>query len=450
MLKRPSDHRLTLEERVAVVVAIAVAVGVHLVVFLGGSGLSYLAREEQKRERLMVIRRVREITPAPDLAVRVPDPRRVQIPSRLEPEPEGASGGAPPPKPALKVSEHGTLPPKPEITPKMEEELQEALRKEEQAKAAEQQSQAQKGADIGDNSVSVVTDLPAASFTVSGPAEYRGTGTFWIRRGTPAGTYRISFSAVDGFSMPPPQTKELPEKGQIVFVGKYKRSTEIVVDSNVPVAQFTVYRPDGRPLDLSQPGRAFFDDLPPGTYTAVFKDVSGRSTPAPLSRTLAAGGKLSFFGEYGEGTGGRGTGGRGAGGEGTGTGTGAGDGSGTGGTGAGSGRGGKPPAKPAPVSRESELDRRVQMIVKSYPPSRIEEAYAAIPYPGVIIRKSNFQQGWCQVYLILSIGASGEVEGVSVERPKPEDRSRYEALIKAVKQYVDQFAKRIKGGEAAK
>ena len=437
MLKRPSEHRLTIEERVAVVVAIAVAVGVHLAIFLGGSGIGHLAREEQKRERLMVIRRVREVTPAPELAVRVPDPRRVQIPSR--PEPEGAAGGSPPPKPEQKVSERGTLPPKPEITPKMEEDLQESLRKEEEAKAAEQQGQAQKSAAIGDNSVSVVTDLPSASFTVSGPAEYRGTGTFWIRRGTPAGTYRISFSAVDGFSMPPPQTKELSEKGQIVFVGKYKRSTEVVVDSNESAAQFTIYRPDGRPLDLSQPGRAFFDDLPPGNYTAVFKDIPGHVTPAPLSRTLAAGGRLSFRGEYAEGTGGGGTGGgRGTGGEGTGTGSGsgAGDGSGTGGAGAGYGRGGKPPARPAKSSGGGELDKRVDMNIKSYPPSRIEEEHGAIPYPGVIIRKSNFQQGWCQVYLILSVGDSGEIEGVSVERPGAAERPQFEALIKAVEDAV--------------
>ena len=52
MLKRPSEHRLTVEERVAVVIAIAVAVGVHLAIFLGGSGIGYLAREEQKREHV--------------------------------------------------------------------------------------------------------------------------------------------------------------------------------------------------------------------------------------------------------------------------------------------------------------------------------------------------------------------------------------------------------------
>jgi len=425
MLKRPSEHRLTLEERIAVIVAIAVAVGVHLAIFLGGSGIGYLAGEEKKRERLMVIRRVRDVTPAPELAVRVPDPRRVQVPAA-----EGKAGGSPPPKPEQKVSAHGALPPpKAEITPNMEAELKSSLPAEESSNPP-----AQKGAELGDTSVSVVTDLPTASFTISGPGEYRGTGTFWIRRGTPPGTYRIAFSAVDGYNMPPPQTKELAEKGQIVFVGKYRRSTEIVVDSNHPGAQFTIYRPDGRPVDLGRPGRAFFDDLPPGNYTAVFKDSPGRSTPAPLTRSLAPGGTLSFYGEYGADTSGRGTGpgagsGRGTGGEGTGTGSGSGDGSGTGG--AGSGRGGRSAGRAA-GSHEGELDRRVQMIVKSYPPSGIDENYTPIPYPGVIIRKSNFQQGWCQVYLVLEIGGNGQVENVVVERPQPADRSRFEPLIRAV------------------
>jgi hypothetical protein len=434
MLKRPSDHRLTLEERVAVVVAIAVAVGVHLAVFLGGSGLSHLAQQETKRERLMVIRQVREVTPAPEIATRVPDLRRVRIPS--EPIPEGRAGGSPPPKAEPKASPRGVQPPpKAEITPTMEEDLQESLRKEqeEQAKAGEQ-----KAPPPGDTSVSVVTDLPAATFTVSGPAEYRGTGTFWIRRGTPPGTYRIAFSAVEGFAMPPPQTKELPEKGAIVFVGKYRRSTEVVVASNEAGAKFTVFRPDGRPLDLPQQGRVFFDDLPPGTYTAVFKDVPGRSTPAPQSIALGPGGRLSFHGEYGQGGGGGGAtgtgGGRGTGGSGTGTGSGTGDGSGTGGSGAG--RGGRAPAAPAPGARESEMDRRVQMIVKSYPPTPIEERFDPIPYPGVVIRKSHFQQGWCQVYLVLQLDERGEVESVAVERPQPQDRPRYEALIAAVEKSV--------------
>ena len=50
----------------------------------------------------------------------------------------------------------------------------------------------------------------------------------------------------------------------------------------------------------------------------------------------------------------------------------------------------------------------------------------------MIIRKSDFQQGWCQVYLILSVDDRGEVLDVTVERPRPEDRPKFELLIKAV------------------
>jgi len=429
MLKSPSEHRLTLEERVAVVVAIGIAVAVHLAIFLGGSGIGYLAREEKKRERLMVIRRVREVTPPPEIAERVPNSRRVQV--AAEPAFENTAGRALTPKPEQKVSKHGTLPPKAEITPKMEEDLQEA----EQSKSAEQQSEVPKAVEVGDSSVSVVTDLPAASFTLSGPVEYRGTGTFWIRRGSPPGVYRIAFSTVDGFNLPPPQTKELSKTGQIVFVAKYRRSTEVVVEGNEPAAQFTIFRPDGRPLDMVRLGREYFDNLPPGNYTAVFKAVPGHIAPPPISRTLAPGGKLSFFGEYQEASGERVSGDADT--EGPGAiarrgGQGSGRGGGSGGSGGGDGGGDGRQAKKAAGPKDSGLDRRVQTVVTSYPRTRIEDHYDTIPYPEVIIRKNDFQQGWCQVYLILSIGELGEVLDVLVQRPRPEERLRYEPLVKAV------------------
>jgi hypothetical protein len=441
MLRRPSEHRLSLEERVAVVVAIAIAVGVHLAIFAGGSGIGRITREERKRERLMVIRRVREITPAPEPMVRVPDPRRAQA------APEAPPLGAPAaesPKPEQKVSPHGVLPPpKAEVSPAMEEELQESIRKKEGDLGPREE---QKSSEVGDNSVSVVTDVAAASFSINGPSEYRGTGTFWIRRGAPPGTYRIAFGAVEGFGTPPPQTKELQEKGQIVFVGKYRRSTEIVVESNVPGARVTVYRPDGRSIDLSCPGRVLLDDPPSGVYTAVFKDVPGHIAPAPISKNLAPGSGLSFFGEYRQSPlaraqetaaaekeaaaakeaaereaagGASGAGGRKSGRSDAGGGT-------------GSGRKGTGLAGP----EEGGLDRRVQMVVKSYPSTDIERGFDPIPYPGVIIRRSNFQQGWCQVYLIVDVDEEGRARHITIERPTQESRPQFDALIRAVEAAV--------------
>jgi hypothetical protein len=89
-----------------------------------------------------------------------------------------------------------------------------------------------------------------------------------------------------------------------------------------------------------------------------------------------------------------------------------------------------------PPPQEAGLDRRVQIVVKSYPPTDIEQDHDPIPYPEVIIRKSNFQQGWCQVYLIVSVDDSGEVGRIDIERPRPNDRARFEALIGRVESAV--------------
>ncbi len=418
------EGQITRAERLVTVIAIAGAVLIHVVAIFGWGRIYQWAKEERKKERLMVIRRVRDIEP-PRETIPAP-PRSRQVPTGPEGKVGGGGKAAPPPPPDPKVRERGSEPPKEtELSPAMERDLDE--KKPDQTQLAEQ----------GDNAVSVVTDLPAASFIVNGPVEYRGSGTFWVRKGAPPGTYSVTFNPVAGFVTPPVQTKDLVAKGQIVFLGKYRRSTELVVDSNQQGAQFTIYRPDGRPLDLNRPGRTLLDDLPPGTYTAVFKDIPGYVTPPPLSRTLSPGGKLSFFGEYGEDTSGRGAGGgRGLGGDGAGSGSGRGGGSGRGSGGGGSGSGGggsgKSLSRGGGVPHGVELDRRVQMIVKSYPQTRIEEDYPAIPYPGVIIRKSNFQQGWCQVYLVLQISEGGRVERVDVERPQNEERPRFEALIRAV------------------
>jgi uncharacterized membrane protein YgcG len=302
----------------------------------------------------------------------------------------------------------------------------------------QQKTEQDKAAEYGDNSVSVVTDLPAASFIVDGPSQHRGSGTYWVRKGAPPGAYAVTFNPVAGFSTPPAQSKELVPKGQIVFVGKYRRSTEVVVESNVPSAQVTVYRPDNRPIDLSRPGRTFVDDLPLGTYTAVFKDMPALITPAPVSQALNAGGKLSFYGEYRDASGGRG---RGSGGAGDGTGGGAG-GRGTGAGGSGSGAGGRGTGRgrgaveAPPVPADGGLDRRVQMVVTSYPPTGIEEGWEPIPYPEVVIRKSNYKQGVRNVYLILKIDEDGAVAQIDIQRPPPEEREQFKALTRVVEDAV--------------
>ena len=359
----------------------------------------------------MVIRRVRDIAPAARDDPRAAAPR--QVPCRAR----GRGGGekaAPPPAPDPKVTERGPEPPEGDGDhPGDGGGTAGAQERAGDAGAAQ-------GPEHGDNSVSVVTDLPAASFIVSGPAEYRGTGTFWVRKGAPPGTYRITFSPVDGLRDAAGADQGTAwrrgRSSSSASTGAAPRSSSTAT-SPAPSSPSTA--PTAARSDLNRPGRALLDDLPPGNYTAVFKDVPGHITPAPLSRTLAARRQALVLRRVRR----RATAGRGSG-------QGPADRAGTarepapaagtasGARGAGSGARRQTPGQAAPGRTSGELDRRVQMIVKSYPPSRIEEDHDAIPYPGVIIRKSNFQQGWCQVYLVLSVSDSGEVENVAVERPR--------------------------------
>ena len=148
---------------------------------------------------------------------------------------------------------------------------------------------------------------------------------------------------------------------------------------------------------MNQPGQAFFENLPPGRYTIVYKDVSGYLAPAPQTRTLArgGGGGINFVGSYLP--------------------------AGTGGT----TRGRRPTAAPV------RMDRRVQMIVKSYPATSIEDSFDSIRYPEIIIKRSNFQRGGAGC-TSSSRSATARIRKVHVERPRSEEREQYARLIEAV------------------
>lgn len=375
------ETQKTRRERLATVIAIGASAFFHLFVIIGGLQFYRWAEEEEERERLMVIRRVVGTSPETAPQPSAPAPPRRQAP------PEGQvkeKGPEPPP-------EEGTL--SDDRLAAEPSDLEGELPPEEQPEERE-------------TAISVVTDLAAATFTLAGPSEYNGAGTFWTRKGAPAGQYTATFHPVAGYKTPPIQTKTLKEKSTAVFVGKYTRSVEVRVAINdVPGATFEIQRPDGLKVGMTTPGRAFFENLPPGIYTIVFHDVPGYLTPPPQTKTLGrGGGGLDFAGSYLPG-------------------------------GASGGRGRGTEAPPAEVS----LDRRVQMIVKSYPATSIEEDFDYIRYPEIIIKRSNFQRGWCRVYLVLSVNSGGGIDNVAIERPKPDEYSQYRQLINAVESAVKRW-----------
>jgi hypothetical protein len=281
------------------------------------------------------------------------------------------------------------------------------------------------------NMVSIMTDIADSFFRLEGPVSVKGAGIFWEKTGLPAGDYRVSFGAVEGYETPPPQTGTLRDGGALSFVGRYTKMTQVVVSLNTGVGKFKIIRPDGQYLDLKGNSQGLFKDLPTGDYTIIYDDVPGFGTPGPQTRRLGPGGHLQFSGIYtalGDGGPGQGTG------------------SGGGGTG-GRGERKRPP-------RETEvprLDNRVRMLVTTYfraqPETGVEGEYGTIPYPERIIRRENYQEGWCQVYLILRTDDRGEVTEVMVERPGRDDWKRFQPLIDAVEKAVRAWRFRAEAAE---
>jgi hypothetical protein len=68
----------------------------------------------------------------------------------------------------------------------------------------------------------VTTNLAAASFTISGPATYSGSGTSFTKFNAPAGSYTVAFAPVASYQTPSPQTRTLPSGGSITFAASYQ------------------------------------------------------------------------------------------------------------------------------------------------------------------------------------------------------------------------------------
>lgn len=77
--------------------------------------------------------------------------------------------------------------------------------------------------------ISVSTNLSSASFTITGPATYPGSGLSFTRNDAAPGTYTITYSAVLGYATPPSETKVLTAGGTIVFTGTYTPLPAVLV-----------------------------------------------------------------------------------------------------------------------------------------------------------------------------------------------------------------------------
>lgn len=370
----------TRQEKVFVVVIAFASVLIHVLIIFGTFRHFWPERKEEE-QKMMIVRRIPDTSP-PDISPSIPPPQSKKVYKREE----AVVDKGKPPKPSTEnsrskndISEDPTTLPPDKPRPK-------DIKKK-------------------DNTISVYTDLNSAFFHIEGPYKFKGAGTFWEKKYAPVGEYQISFGTVEGYQTPPPQTSSLIDGGAVVFVGRYTKMTQITVDTNLDNARYKIIRPDGQYIDLLGNKQGSFKDLPLGKYTIIFESVPGWLPPAPQNKTLLPGSHLNFSGYYRQIE-----------------------------TVQVAKTTARQPARGKAPSRKTGkvLDRRIKMLVKSYPVTGIEEYYEPVEYPEVLIQKSNYQEGWCQVYLILRTNRQGEIENYTIERPKVEERTLFAPLIETV------------------
>jgi pimeloyl-ACP methyl ester carboxylesterase len=77
--------------------------------------------------------------------------------------------------------------------------------------------------------IAVSTNVPWATYNLSGPAKYSGSGLSTIFTNVPAGTYTVTFGAVTGYSTPAPQTRTLTDGGGTTFIGTYTGASDLLI-----------------------------------------------------------------------------------------------------------------------------------------------------------------------------------------------------------------------------
>jgi uncharacterized protein (TIGR03437 family) len=102
-------------------------------------------------------------------------------------------------------------------------------------------------APVTTGTIQVTTNLTGATFTISGPANYSGSGTTWTKTNAPVGGYTITFGAVSGYTTPPAQTKTLTAGGTITFTGSYSKSPP----GGITITEFPVPTAYSQPVGIT-------------------------------------------------------------------------------------------------------------------------------------------------------------------------------------------------------
>ena len=90
---------------------------------------------------------------------------------------------------------------------------------------------------ISSTKISVTTSPATATFTVSGPATYTGSGPTWSVDNALTGDYTITYNDVAGYKKPASQTQTLVADGELTFSGKYASLKKNLIVAKGPGAK---------------------------------------------------------------------------------------------------------------------------------------------------------------------------------------------------------------------
>jgi hypothetical protein len=106
--------------------------------------------------------------------------------------------------------------------------------------------------------IGVTTNIDAASFSITGPVTYSGTGKTYTANNVPSGTYTIEFDDVQGFLTPDSYSLDMASGGTISFNGDY---TDIRASLNILVSTGNATGNDPNELKIYDGGGALLDSI---------------------------------------------------------------------------------------------------------------------------------------------------------------------------------------------
>ncbi len=145
--------------------------------------------------------------------------------------------------------------------------------------------------------IHVTTNLDEATFTITGPVNYQGSGKDWTVNNVPDGTYTITYSDVSGYITPPSETKTITGGGILEFNGRYEQQqamTEYIVvtrekDKHNPTV-IRIFDGDG---NLMKEFEAFPGEK--GGIDTVVADVDGDGSNEIIAGLLKKGSLVGIF-----------------------------------------------------------------------------------------------------------------------------------------------------------